>query len=133
MDKERIKGMAQQGKGAMKEAAGKATGDEKLKAEGKMDKMEGKVRNAVVVDIELGDGSPGKPLGHGYVGRRVHNLRCGWLGERNQRPAGGGCVGEKIFLQIPREADSLWPWSWRCEIAARSCRVASSACRRGPI
>ena len=47
MDKERIKGMAQQGKGAMKEGAGKAVGDEKLKAEGKMDKMEGKVRNAV--------------------------------------------------------------------------------------
>jgi uncharacterized protein YjbJ (UPF0337 family) len=47
MDKERTKGMAQQGKGSMKEAAGKAVGDEKLKAEGKMDKMEGKTRNAV--------------------------------------------------------------------------------------
>ena len=47
MDKERIKGMAQQGKGAMKEGAGKALGDEKMKAEGKMDKMEGKVRNAI--------------------------------------------------------------------------------------
>jgi uncharacterized protein YjbJ (UPF0337 family) len=31
----------------VKEGAGKALGDEKLKAEGKMDKMEGKVRNAV--------------------------------------------------------------------------------------
>ena len=47
MDKDRIKGMAQQGKGAMKEAAGKAMGDEKLKAEGKMDKLEGKIRNTV--------------------------------------------------------------------------------------
>jgi uncharacterized protein YjbJ (UPF0337 family) len=47
MDKDRVKGMAQQGKGAMKEAAGKVMGDEKLKAEGKMDKIEGKVRNAV--------------------------------------------------------------------------------------
>jgi uncharacterized protein YjbJ (UPF0337 family) len=47
MDKDRVKGMAQQGKGAVKEAAGKIMGDEKLKAEGKMDKMEGKVRNAV--------------------------------------------------------------------------------------
>jgi uncharacterized protein YjbJ (UPF0337 family) len=47
MDKDRVKGMAQQGKGAMKEAAGKMMGDEKLKAEGKMDKMEGKVRNAI--------------------------------------------------------------------------------------
>ena len=47
MDKDRLKGMAQQGKGAMKQTAGKMMGDEKLKAEGKMDKMEGKVRNAV--------------------------------------------------------------------------------------
>jgi uncharacterized protein YjbJ (UPF0337 family) len=47
MDKERIKGMAQQGKGAMKEGVGKAMGDEKLKAEGKVDKMEGKVRNTI--------------------------------------------------------------------------------------
>jgi uncharacterized protein YjbJ (UPF0337 family) len=47
MDKDRAKGMAEQGKGAMKEAAGKALGDEKLKAEGKIDKMEGKMRNAV--------------------------------------------------------------------------------------
>jgi uncharacterized protein YjbJ (UPF0337 family) len=31
----------------VKEGAGKAFGDEKLKAEGKMDKMEGKVRNTV--------------------------------------------------------------------------------------
>ena len=47
MDKDRMKGMAQQAKGAMKETAGKITGDEKLKAEGRMDKLEGKVRNAV--------------------------------------------------------------------------------------
>jgi uncharacterized protein YjbJ (UPF0337 family) len=47
MDKERTKGMAQQAKGSMKETAGKAMGDEKLKAEGKMDKMEGKMRNTV--------------------------------------------------------------------------------------
>ena len=47
MDEERIKGIAQQGKGAIEEAAGKAIGDEKLKAEGKMDKAEGKIRNAV--------------------------------------------------------------------------------------
>jgi uncharacterized protein YjbJ (UPF0337 family) len=47
MDKERIKGSAQQQKGAVKEGLGKILGDEKLKAEGKMDKAEGKVRNAV--------------------------------------------------------------------------------------
>jgi uncharacterized protein YjbJ (UPF0337 family) len=47
MDKDRVQGMAQQGKGAAKEAAGKMMGDEKLKAEGKMDKAEGKIRNTV--------------------------------------------------------------------------------------
>jgi uncharacterized protein YjbJ (UPF0337 family) len=47
MDKERIKGSAQQQKGAVKEGLGKLLGDEKLKAEGKMDKAEGKVRNVV--------------------------------------------------------------------------------------
>jgi uncharacterized protein YjbJ (UPF0337 family) len=47
MDKDRVKGMAQQHKGAVKEGAGKILGDEKMKAEGKMDKAEGKVRNAV--------------------------------------------------------------------------------------
>jgi uncharacterized protein YjbJ (UPF0337 family) len=47
MDKDRIEGMAQQGKGKMKETAGKVLGDEKLKTEGKMDKAEGKVRNTV--------------------------------------------------------------------------------------
>ena len=46
MDKERMKGVAQQQKGAVKEGLGKILGDEKLKAEGKMDKAEGKVRNA---------------------------------------------------------------------------------------
>jgi uncharacterized protein YjbJ (UPF0337 family) len=47
MDKERVKGMADQGKGSVKETVGKALGDEKLKTEGKMDRMEGKVRNTV--------------------------------------------------------------------------------------
>jgi uncharacterized protein YjbJ (UPF0337 family) len=47
MDKDRVKGAAQQQKGAVKEGLGKVLGDEKLKAEGKMDKTEGKVRNAV--------------------------------------------------------------------------------------
>jgi uncharacterized protein YjbJ (UPF0337 family) len=47
MDQERMKGMAQQGKGSVKETAGKVLGDQKLKAEGEMDKVEGKVRNTV--------------------------------------------------------------------------------------
>ena len=47
MDKDRIKGSAQQAKGAIKEVAGKVTGDTKLEAEGKADKFAGKVQNAV--------------------------------------------------------------------------------------
>lgn len=47
MDKDRIKGVAQQAKGNIKKAIGALTGDAKLKTEGEMDKIEGKVRNAV--------------------------------------------------------------------------------------
>ncbi len=47
MDKDRIAGSAKQAKGAVKEAAGKVTGDSKLAAEGKGDKMKGKVQNVV--------------------------------------------------------------------------------------
>ncbi|MBV9993478.1 MAG: CsbD family protein [Alphaproteobacteria bacterium] len=47
MDKDRIKGMADQAKGSIKETAGKATGDAKLQAEGQADKVKGKVENAV--------------------------------------------------------------------------------------
>lgn len=47
MDKDRIKGSADQAKGAIKDAAGKITGDAKLQAEGKADKLKGKVENAV--------------------------------------------------------------------------------------
>ena len=47
MDKDRIKGSAQQAKGTVKEVAGKVTGDAKLESEGKADKAAGKIRNAV--------------------------------------------------------------------------------------
>ena len=47
MDKDRIKGSAQQAKGALKELAGKVIGDAKLESEGKSDKVAGKVQNAV--------------------------------------------------------------------------------------
>ena len=47
MNKDRIAGAAKQAKGAVKEAVGKAVGDNKLVAEGKSDKVEGKVQNAV--------------------------------------------------------------------------------------
>ena len=46
-DKDRIIGSAKVVKGNVKEAAGKAVGDTKLQAQGKADKVEGKVQNAV--------------------------------------------------------------------------------------
>jgi uncharacterized protein YjbJ (UPF0337 family) len=47
MDKDRVEGMAEQGKGKVKETVGKAMGDKKLETEGKVDRVEGKVRNAI--------------------------------------------------------------------------------------
>ena len=47
MDKDRVKGSAKQAKGAVKDAVGKMTGDAKLRASGKADKMAGKIQNAV--------------------------------------------------------------------------------------
>jgi uncharacterized protein YjbJ (UPF0337 family) len=47
MDKDRIKGSAEQAKGAVKETAGKVFGDKKLETEGKTEKAAGKVQNAV--------------------------------------------------------------------------------------
>jgi len=47
IDKDRIKGAAEQAKGKAKEWAGKATGDRKTEVEGKGEQLKGKVRNAV--------------------------------------------------------------------------------------
>jgi uncharacterized protein YjbJ (UPF0337 family) len=47
MDKNRIIGAAKQVKGELKIAAGSVTGDAKLKADGRADKLEGVVQNAV--------------------------------------------------------------------------------------
>lgn len=46
MDKEHVKGAADKAKGAIKDAAGKATGDKKLQSEGKMDKAKGDIHSA---------------------------------------------------------------------------------------
>lgn len=46
-DRDRIEGAARNMGGKAKEAAGKLTGDERLKAEGKADQVSGKVQNAV--------------------------------------------------------------------------------------
>jgi uncharacterized protein YjbJ (UPF0337 family) len=47
MDKDRIAGSAKEIKGAIKENVGKALGDAKLQSDGKADKAEGKVQNAI--------------------------------------------------------------------------------------
>lgn len=46
-DQDRIDGAAKNLGGKAKELAGKVTGDEKLKAEGKADQVSGKIQNAV--------------------------------------------------------------------------------------
>lgn len=47
MNQDRIAGAVKQAKGTIKEVVGKALGDSKLVAEGKTDKAEGKIQNAV--------------------------------------------------------------------------------------
>jgi uncharacterized protein YjbJ (UPF0337 family) len=47
MDKQHVKGAADKAKGAVKDAAGKLTGDQKLQAEGKADKAKGEARGAI--------------------------------------------------------------------------------------
>ena len=46
-DHDRVEGAAKNMGGKVKEATGDVTGDEKLKAEGKANQVEGKVQNAV--------------------------------------------------------------------------------------
>ena len=46
-DHDRVEGAAKNLGGKAKEAAGKLTGDEKLKVEGRADQIEGNVQNAV--------------------------------------------------------------------------------------
>ena len=47
MDKDRVEGAGHQAKGKVKELAGKVTGDSKLEAEGKGEKVAGKVQNTI--------------------------------------------------------------------------------------
>ena len=47
MNKDRIAGSLKEAKGSVKEAIGKATGDAKLQADGKADKLDGKIQYAV--------------------------------------------------------------------------------------
>jgi uncharacterized protein YjbJ (UPF0337 family) len=45
MDREHVKGAADKMKGAIKDTAGKMTGDKKMQAEGKFDKAKGEAHN----------------------------------------------------------------------------------------
>lgn len=45
MDREHVKGFAEKTKGAIKEGAGKLTGDKEMQAEGKIDKAKGNAHN----------------------------------------------------------------------------------------
>ena len=47
MDKDRVVGSAKEIKGAVKQALGKALGDAKLESDGRADKIEGRVQNAI--------------------------------------------------------------------------------------
>ncbi len=47
MNKDRIKGSAEQAKGKIKETVGKATGDAKLQGEGKAEQVAGKTQNTI--------------------------------------------------------------------------------------
>ena len=47
MDKDRVVGSAKEIEGAVKQAVGRALGDAKLEADGRADKIEGKIQNAV--------------------------------------------------------------------------------------
>jgi uncharacterized protein YjbJ (UPF0337 family) len=46
MDREHVKGYADKAKGAIKEAAGKVSGDKEMQREGKADKAKGDVHKA---------------------------------------------------------------------------------------
>jgi uncharacterized protein YjbJ (UPF0337 family) len=45
MDREHVKGAADKAEGAIKDTAGKVTGDKELQTEGKMDKAKGSAHN----------------------------------------------------------------------------------------
>jgi len=47
VDKDRIEGSLEQGKGKVKEVVGKVVGDKKLEGEGKADQVKGKVQNTI--------------------------------------------------------------------------------------
>jgi uncharacterized protein YjbJ (UPF0337 family) len=59
MDKEHVKGAADKASGTMKDAAGKMTGNDKLRAEGQMDKAKSGLREGLG-DVKDGIRKAGK-------------------------------------------------------------------------
>ena len=47
MNKDQVQGRVEQAKGAIKETAGKAVGNDRLEVEGKVDKTSGKIQSGV--------------------------------------------------------------------------------------
>jgi uncharacterized protein YjbJ (UPF0337 family) len=47
MNNDRIAGAAKEAKGSIKETVGKVVGDAKMQSDGKADKAEGKIQNAI--------------------------------------------------------------------------------------
>ncbi|MBI4920485.1 MAG: CsbD family protein [Devosia nanyangense] len=47
MHKDQVEGAAKRARGAIKDAAGKLTGDAKLRADGKLDQAEGRIQSEV--------------------------------------------------------------------------------------
>ena len=114
MDKDRIKGAAEQVKGKVKEQAGKLTGDKKLETEGKIDKAAGKVHEERLDDRGNEFPRVNETLlmsqhRYGYAVEAVntkkafdtaallkHDLRAGTT--EQHKFAGGGQPGEFVFV-----------------------------------
>ena len=78
MDKEHVKGAADKAKGAVKDAAGKAVGDKKLQAEGKMDKAKGEARQALGDAKDAAKHVRNEALGVSRTHLRAHEIE--WEG-----------------------------------------------------
>jgi len=92
MDKDRIKGSARQAKGALKEVVGKVTGDAKLEAEGKSDKVASKAQNAVAASrmrFAASNGSVQSPAGAFFFS--LHDPAGKILNENFYAGRGGAC------------------------------------------
>jgi len=63
MDREHVKGAADKLKGAIKDTAGKMTGDREMQAEGKMDKAKGAAHN-VAGDVKDAARSGARAVDH---------------------------------------------------------------------